>query len=62
MLMLGLMALSWLKNNLKKKTENGHCHNSIQRAQKLINQRAVQSEVVITGTCTAIIHQYWKIL
>lgn len=50
------------KINLKKKTENGHCHNPIQRAQKLINQRAVQSEVVITGTYTAIIHQYWKIL
>jgi hypothetical protein len=27
MLMLGLMALSWLKVDLKKKTENGHCHN-----------------------------------
>lgn len=29
MLMLGLMVLSWLKVNLTKKTENGHCHNSI---------------------------------
>jgi hypothetical protein len=29
MLMLGIMTLSWLKVNLKKKTENGHCHNSI---------------------------------
>ena len=29
MLMLGIMVLSWLKVNLKKKTENGHCHNSI---------------------------------
>ncbi len=27
--MLGIMALSWLKVNLKKKTENGHCHNSL---------------------------------
>jgi hypothetical protein len=32
MLMLGLMTLSWLKVNLKKKTENGHCHNPIDRA------------------------------
>lgn len=32
MLMLGLMVLSWLKVNLTKKTENGHCHNSIHRA------------------------------
>src|SRR5918994_4338904 len=29
MLMLGIMALSWLKVNLKKKTENGHCRNSL---------------------------------
>lgn len=29
MLMLGTMVLSWLKVNLKKKTENGHCHNSL---------------------------------
>ncbi|HZA71070.1 MAG TPA: hypothetical protein VE548_15350 [Nitrososphaeraceae archaeon] len=29
MLMLGIMVLSWLKVNLKKKTENGHCHNSL---------------------------------
>jgi hypothetical protein len=27
MLILGLMALSWFKFNIKKKTENGHCHN-----------------------------------
>jgi hypothetical protein len=27
MLILGLMALSWLKVNIKKKTENGHCRN-----------------------------------
>jgi hypothetical protein len=27
--MLGIMVLSWLKVNLKKKTENGHCHNSL---------------------------------
>lgn len=27
MMMLGLIVLSWLKVNLKKKTENGHCHN-----------------------------------
>jgi hypothetical protein len=33
MLMLGLMALSWLKVNLKKKTENGHCHNSMHKAK-----------------------------
>ena len=32
MLMLGLVTLSWLKVNLKKKTENGHCHNPIHRA------------------------------
>ena len=29
MLMLGIMVLSWLKVNFKKKTENGHCNNSI---------------------------------
>lgn len=29
MLMLGVMVLSWLKVQLKKKTENGHCHNSL---------------------------------
>jgi hypothetical protein len=29
MLMLGVMVLSWLKVKLKKKTENGHCHNSL---------------------------------
>ena len=29
MLMLGIMVLSWLKVNLKKKTENGHCRNSL---------------------------------
>ena len=29
MLMLGIMVLSWLKVNLKKKTENGHCLNSL---------------------------------
>ena len=29
MLMLGIMVLSWLRVNLKKKTENGHCHNSL---------------------------------
>jgi hypothetical protein len=34
MLMLGLMALSWLKVNLKKKTENGHCHNPIHKAKE----------------------------
>ena len=27
MMMLGLIVLSWLKVNLKKKTENGYCHN-----------------------------------
>ncbi len=27
MMMLGLIVLSWLKVNLEKKTENGHCHN-----------------------------------
>jgi hypothetical protein len=32
MLMLGLMVLSWLKVNLTKKTEDGHCHNSIHSA------------------------------
>ncbi|MGA7368281.1 MAG: hypothetical protein WBX01_04075 [Nitrososphaeraceae archaeon] len=31
MLMLGLMVLSWLKANLKKKTEDGHCRNPIHR-------------------------------
>ncbi len=25
--MLGLIVLSWLKVNLKKKTKNGHCYN-----------------------------------
>jgi hypothetical protein len=33
MLMLGLMALSWLKVDLKKKTENGYCHNPIHKAK-----------------------------
>jgi hypothetical protein len=27
MLMLGLISLSWLKVNIKKKTQNGHCRN-----------------------------------
>lgn len=31
LLMLGLMVLSWLNINLKKKTENGHCHNPTHR-------------------------------
>ena len=31
LLMLGLMVLSWVKVNLKKKTENGHCHNPTHR-------------------------------
>jgi hypothetical protein len=34
LLMLGIMVLSWLKINLKKKTENGHCHNPIHRTTK----------------------------
>jgi hypothetical protein len=34
MLMLGLMVLSWLKVNLEKKTENGHCHNPIHKAKE----------------------------
>ena len=29
MFVLGLMTLSWLKINIKKKTENGHCRNPI---------------------------------
>ena len=33
MLMLSLMALSWLKVDLKKKTENGHCHNTMHKAK-----------------------------
>jgi hypothetical protein len=33
MIMLGLMALSWLKVDLKKKTENGHCHNPIHKTK-----------------------------
>ena len=33
MLTLGLMALSWLKVDLKKKTENGHCHNPVHIAK-----------------------------
>lgn len=33
MLMLSLMALSWLKVDLKKKTENGHCHNPMHKAK-----------------------------
>lgn len=32
MLMLGLMVLSWLKVNIKRKTEHGHCHNPRHRA------------------------------
>jgi hypothetical protein len=31
--MLGLMALSWLKVDLQKKTENGHCHYPIYKAR-----------------------------
>jgi hypothetical protein len=26
-MMLGLIVLSWIKVNLRKKTENGHCYN-----------------------------------
>ena len=33
MLMFGLMVLSWLKLDLKKKTENGHCHNRVHKAK-----------------------------
>ncbi len=33
MLTLGLAALSWLKVDLNKKTENGHCHNPIHKAK-----------------------------
>ena len=29
--MLCLIVLSWVKVNLKKKTENGHCHNPTHR-------------------------------
>jgi hypothetical protein len=28
------MALSWLKVNLKRKTENGYCHNPIHKAKE----------------------------
>lgn len=31
MMMLGLIVLSWLKVNLKKKTENGDCYNPIHK-------------------------------
>lgn len=31
MMILGLMVLSWLKVNLKKKTESGHCRNPIHK-------------------------------
>jgi len=34
MLMLGLMALSWLTVNLKKKTEHGHCRNPVHKTTK----------------------------
>jgi hypothetical protein len=34
MLMLGLIVLSWLAINIKKKTEDGHCHNSIHKQTK----------------------------
>src|SRR5919107_699152 len=34
MLILGLMALSWLKVNIQKKTENGHCRNPIHNKTK----------------------------
>ena len=34
MLMLGLMALSWLTVNMKKKTELGHCRNPIHKTTK----------------------------
>ena len=39
MMMLGLIVLSWLKVNLKKKTENGYCHNPIHKptSNKLAN-------------------------
>ena len=33
MFMLGLMAVSWLNVNLKKKAENGHCHNPVHRTK-----------------------------
>jgi hypothetical protein len=35
LLTLGLMVLSWLKINLKKKTENGHCHNPTHRTSEI---------------------------
>lgn len=34
LLTLALMLLSWLKINLKKKTENGHCHNPTHRTSE----------------------------
>ena len=58
MLMLGIMVLSWLKVNLKKKTENGYRPILFIVQQRLINPQTVQLEVIFTGTYTWILHQY----
>jgi hypothetical protein len=62
LLILGLIILSWLKINLKKKTENGHCHNPSHRTTKLINRRTVQLEAISTESYTLITYPSWKIL
>jgi hypothetical protein len=58
MLMLGIMVLSWLKVNLKKKWKMDTVIIIFILTQILINLQAVQLEVIFTGTCTAITHQY----
>jgi hypothetical protein len=40
MLILGTMVLLWLKINLKKKTENGYCRNSLHQARTDANKSA----------------------
>ena len=58
MLMLGLMALSWLKVNLKKKQKMVTVITQFIKQKRHINQLAVKLEVIFIGTHTTIMYQY----
>ena len=62
LLILGLIILSWLKINLKKKTENRHVIILVIEQPKVINRRTVQLEAISTESYTLITYPSWKIL
>jgi hypothetical protein len=58
MLMLGLMAVSWFKLNIKKKIEKGHCHNPAHEPVKTLNQQIVLSAAGFMETYMMTIRQF----